>query len=258
MAHGIIPHRLQIHRQIIAMKIIPVIDLMDGEVVHARMGDRQHYQAIQSPLCATSHALDMVQALATLYRFDSLYIADLDALRGKAPQLEIIRQIHQQFAQLHILLDAGLRHMQQIHALPAAITPVIGSENFNQLADFVALAEQLQIAQRDWLLSLDFKNAALLGCAEILQQSQHWPRRVILMSLSHVGAESGPNWSLLRHYQALHSEREWLAAGGVGSDQDLQQLAQMGITQALLATALHQGKISSAYHVSQTATQSAS
>jgi len=230
------------------MKIIPVIDLMDGEVVHARMGHRQHYQPMQSPICGSSRALDMVQALATLYRFDSLYIADLNALSGKEAQSDIIQQIHQQFTQLDLLLDAGFTDIQQIRALPARITPVIGSENFHQLAEFVALAEQLQLAQTDWLLSLDFKQGELLGCAEILQQSAYWPERVILMSLSSVGAACGPNWPLLTQYQKLHPQRHWLAAGGVRDDQDLQALEHMGIAAALIATALHQGKIQSACH----------
>ena len=40
------------------MKLIPVIDLKAGEVVHARRGDRDNYRPIVSPLCRGSRPED--------------------------------------------------------------------------------------------------------------------------------------------------------------------------------------------------------
>src|SRR4051794_1159067 len=46
-----------------SMEIIPVIDLKDGTVVRARMGRRDQYQPIVTPLSPTSDPLDVARAL---------------------------------------------------------------------------------------------------------------------------------------------------------------------------------------------------
>ncbi|MBU3644309.1 MAG: nickel transporter, partial [Candidatus Methylopumilus sp.] len=89
------------------MKLIPVVDLMQGQVVHARLGERQDYQPIQSPLCDSSEPISIIQALAALYRFDTLYIADLDAIQGNSGQIALLKLIQQNFPKIEILLDAG-------------------------------------------------------------------------------------------------------------------------------------------------------
>ena len=78
------------------MEIIPVIDLMHGQVVHARMGQRQHYQPIQSLLCSSSAPIDVVSALLELYPFERMYIADLDAITGQGDHLATILHIQTQ------------------------------------------------------------------------------------------------------------------------------------------------------------------
>ena len=72
------------------MEIIPVIDLMAGHVVHARFGNRQHYQPIQSLLCNSSKPVDIIQALLELYPFKTIYIADIDAIQGPDNHFELV------------------------------------------------------------------------------------------------------------------------------------------------------------------------
>ena len=79
------------------MEIIPVIDLMHGQVVHARMGQRQHYQPIQSLLCSSSTPIDIVNALLELYPFERLYIADLNAIQGKGNHFQTIQALIDEF-----------------------------------------------------------------------------------------------------------------------------------------------------------------
>ena len=62
------------------MEIIPVVDLMGGVVVRARMGQRDLYQPITTPLAATSDPVDVVRGLLAVYPFTTLYVADLDAI----------------------------------------------------------------------------------------------------------------------------------------------------------------------------------
>jgi len=43
------------------MKIIPVIDLKDGVVVHAKQGHREHYQPINTDLCKSSDIFQVIE-----------------------------------------------------------------------------------------------------------------------------------------------------------------------------------------------------
>ena len=88
------------------MEIIPVIDLMHGQVVHARFGHRQHYQPIQSNLCHSSDPISIISALLELYPFERLYIADLDAIQGQSNHFQMIQAIKDTFPKLEIWLDS--------------------------------------------------------------------------------------------------------------------------------------------------------
>jgi phosphoribosylformimino-5-aminoimidazole carboxamide ribotide isomerase len=64
------------------MEIIPVIDVMGGVVVRARMGQRDRYRPIATPLSATSDPVDVARGLLAVHAFKTLYVADLDAIAG--------------------------------------------------------------------------------------------------------------------------------------------------------------------------------
>ena len=65
------------------MEIIPVIDVMGGVVVRARMGQRAQYRPIVTPLSATSDPVDVARGLLSIHAFKTLYVADLDAIAGR-------------------------------------------------------------------------------------------------------------------------------------------------------------------------------
>ena len=65
------------------MNLIPVIDLMQGQVVRAQCGQRALYRPIVSTLCASAEPAAVARALATHCAAQQLYVADLDALQGR-------------------------------------------------------------------------------------------------------------------------------------------------------------------------------
>ena len=69
-----------------ALQVIPVIDLLRGQVVRARMGDRASYRPLESPLSPTSDPIDVVRGLLSVYPFPTLYVADLDAIQRQRRQ----------------------------------------------------------------------------------------------------------------------------------------------------------------------------
>ena len=93
------------------MQIIPVIDLLNGAVVHAQQGQRHTYQPIKSLLTHSSKPLDIVAALLNVYPFSQLYIADLNAIQQSGDNFNVIRTIAQKFPQLKLWIDAGIHSL---------------------------------------------------------------------------------------------------------------------------------------------------
>jgi phosphoribosylformimino-5-aminoimidazole carboxamide ribotide isomerase len=224
------------------VEIIPVIDLLGGQVVHARRGQRERYQPERSTLCSTSTPIAIARALLELYPFKSLYIADLDAIQGAGSQLEVITRLRQQIPHINLWLDAGVTRPAQLLALrERGMTGVIGSERLQSLAQYQHLVEA---EHGDAVLSLDFGNAGFLGPPELLQNPQLWPARLICMTLTRVGSAIGADTVKLRQLLKMAAPRQLYAAGGIRGEADLHGLAKLGLQGALLATALHSGTVS--------------
>lgn len=226
------------------MQIIPVIDLKQDLVVHARRGERTSYRPIETPLSATPDPLDVITGLMTLHPFTSLYIADLDAIAGGADNGAAMARIRARFPHLDLWLDCGISSVASArHWLgDARIHPVLGSESQSNLDTLKALAGENRI-----ILSLDYRGADYVGPPEIADTPDLWPARVIAMTLARVGSASGPDLDRLRQIKAQAGPaRRIFAAGGVRSAGDFDVLAVHGIAGALVATALHDGGISAA------------
>lgn len=221
------------------MHIIPVIDLLNGVVVHAKQGARQHYQPIKSLLTNSSQPLDIIAALLEVYPFQQLYIADLNAIQQSGDNQLVMRAISQQFPQLKLWIDAGINSAHVI----AHSNVILGSENFPELENFLAYKNQ---HKDQFVLSLDFMPNGYQGPAALLENSQYWPQNVIVMSLENVGTNQGINVNLMQEIMALATGKNIYAAGGIRHARDLNALKKMGAHGALIATALHQKQLSTA------------
>lgn len=221
------------------MDIIPVIDLMDDHVVHAKRGDRINYQPIQSRLCASNAPHDIINSLLGLYRFKRLYIADINAIQGRANHAELIQSVRHSHPTLEIWLDAAINHPERAkYWQQQGVQCVIGSESILAMRDYYDIRE---ILENRFVLSLDFNQAGFLGPAELLQNHASWPQRVIAMTIDRVGSAAGPDMKKLQDLQSRH--RQIYAAGGTRNDADLMTLKAAGIAGVLVASILHSGSI---------------
>ena len=230
------------------VQIVPVIDLMQGQVVHARRGARDSYQPLQSGLCSGCDPLDVVGGLLALYPFETLYIADLDAIRATADHSECIALLRRHFAGLTLWVDAGIGNWTALELWRERDLghAVIGSESLADLGILERLrSEQLHNGHaKDFpILSLDFRKREFLGPGKLLQAPMLWPERVIAMTLGRVGSEEGPDLERLQDLQQRAPGKRIYAAGGVRNGADLERLAQAGVAGVLVATALHDGRI---------------
>lgn len=225
------------------MEIIPVIDLMHGQVVHARFGLRQYYQPIRSSLCDSSEPIDVVGALLELYPFDRLYIADLAAIQGENDHFQTIQAIQDSFPQLEIWLDSGIDAVDKLKGLKRlSVSHVVGSENIKSIDAIIDLKQALG---KSFILSLDFNAQGFLGPIELLEKPQYWPQQIIAMTLYKVGSYAGADNKLLTSLLNKKTSHKIYAAGGVRNLDDLKQISELGISGALIASALHNQQLSS-------------
>ena len=93
------------------------------------------------------------------------------------------------------------------------------------------------------ILSLDRRDSRQLDAAGWWSAPQHWPRRVIVMTLERVGADSGPDLDTLAAVQQAAPHVELIGAGGIRNEADLERAAAAGARAWLVASALHDGRI---------------
>ena len=220
---------------------VPVIDLMGGQVVHARAGRRDDYRPLSGSAIADGpDPATVVEGLLALHPFRCLYIADLDAILKRGQHREMIQGLAVRFPGLELWVDAGAADEAEVAAWLAlpAVRPVLGSES---QADDRLLAE-LEGEPR-LLLSLDLRGAERLDPAGLFEQPELWPDDVIVMTLARVGAGQGPDLEALGAVMARAGGRRVWAAGGVRDAADLMALRDLGCAGVLLATALHDGRL---------------
>ena len=231
------------------MELIPVIDLMRGQVVRAVRGDRQAYQPIVSRLCAGSEPLALARALCDHCATDRLYVADLDALLGGPAHAEVLRGLLHGLPRLELWLDAGFSGRASADALrerlgadAGRVVPVFGSESIAS-RDALDRLFASPAARRGAVLSLDRRDGRRLDAAGCWDAPQRWPERVIVMTLERVGADAGPDLETLAAVRALAPAAHVVGAGGVRDAADLARAAAAGAGAWLVASALHDGRL---------------
>ncbi|WP_395665450.1 HisA/HisF-related TIM barrel protein [Methylocella sp.] len=222
------------------MDVIPVIDLKKGTAVRARLGRREFYAPIKTPLSATSAPVDVAAGFLALHPFPIIYVADLDAIEGTGDHREALLELYAAFPETMFWVDAGARDGASARAFLARhryAHLVIGSESLDSVEPLKELRNERRL-----ILSLDFRGDALVGPSGLLDAPHLWPARVIVMTFGRIGANAGPDLSRVAAVKALGA-RTVFAAGGVRDAEDLEALKRGGVAGALVASALHDGQL---------------
>jgi HisA/HisF family protein len=221
-----------------AFAIVPVIDIRHGVVVRARAGDRASYAPIQSPLCDTADPVDVARALLRAVPARCLYIADLDAIEGRASNREALRRITRACAAVELWVDAGFSTEPATAAfLDQGIgRPVLGTESQSDETLVCRLGDRA-------ILSLDRRGDAPLGPARLHEDASLWPRDVIVMTLARVGTGAGPDLRAIAEAKRQAPDVNVFAAGGLRGPEDIASLIAAAAAGALVASAIHDGRL---------------
>src|ERR1700754_3277126 len=144
------------------MKVLGVIDVRGGQAVHARMGLRDRYEPVQRAAAAPiapGDAAGLAWSYVRSLGITELYAADLDAIRGGAPNDAVV---HTLAAIRPLWLDAGISTVEdaaRAHTL-GAHRLIVGLET---LPSFHALRAICDAFPGAVAFSLDLRNGAPLG-----------------------------------------------------------------------------------------------
>jgi phosphoribosylformimino-5-aminoimidazole carboxamide ribotide isomerase len=236
------------------MRLIPVIDLLDGQTVHAVRGERAHYRPVKSVLCDTPDPLAIARAFRDQLGLREIYIADLNAIQGFArnDHRDVIAAMART-EELDIFLDAGISDVENAQAwLDHGVRKVvIGSETLRKWDEVQNIPAGIK--QDHLIFSLDFQSGKILSqCPalaamdpiEVLKHLQQsgW-QEVILLDLRRVGSFRGADYALAAEAQAKFPDLHLLIGGGIAKPEELAKLKSAGIEGVLVATALHEGII---------------
>jgi phosphoribosylformimino-5-aminoimidazole carboxamide ribotide isomerase len=217
-----------------------VLDLFNGSAVHAVRGEREKYQPIgaKSRVIETSDPLSILEIL----RPKEVYVADLDRIMGSGENLDLIGEICRK---AETMADVGISSFGELDLLPHTCKPVLGTET-----GALSLIERAS-SKREVAVSVDLFGGEVLARdpslkvppLDLIQKLNSLPiEEVILLALDRVGTSMGLDERFLAEAADL-SDHPVLLGGGMKDESDLERLRELGLAGALVATAVHEGKI---------------
>jgi phosphoribosylformimino-5-aminoimidazole carboxamide ribotide isomerase len=233
------------------LKVIPVIDVLNGIVVHAVRGIRKEYQPLQSVLTKSVEPLEVAKTFKNI-GFSDLYLADLDAIIDCSTNFRFLKNISDE-TEIELLVDAGVTSIERAQKLlnSGVSKLIIGTETL-QKKSFVSDSIRLFGSERV-VVSLDLKGSKILvrlgfdGCSDpmclLRQFKEMGVSQMIVLDLLRVGSGEGVNVDFLKKLIA-EVEIDVYVGGGVRDLKDLVELKNIGVAGALVATGLHTGNIS--------------
>lgn len=231
--------------------MIPVLDILRGEVVQALAGERHLYKPIKSTLVDSSNPLHVARVFKEKLARTHLYAADLDAIMGFGDNSRVLREIKQRLG-FTMMVDAGAANFNDAMRLiqQGFDYVVVGTETLHSLD---ALKNIMDAPIRERIIaSLDVKfQRTLSSCVELsgLKPAdaanllyECGVKRLLLIELDRVGTLKGPNLNLLRELCRIPFD-EVFAGGGVRNKDDLWALKKLNISGVLVASALHTNRL---------------
>ena len=237
--------------------IIPVIDLMIGQVVLAQDGNRERYQPLHTRLTKQSDPVTVARALFGQTGCDCLYVADLDSFEGAKPSWNVYRQLLNVGFQIWVdadwLSEQDRLEVFEQQSRSRSIRPIISTEQIADEAQFDQL-KQLCSKNIQPVFSVDLRDGKLLSkckqlCGrcprEIVRQAYECGfRSLIWLDVASVGTNSGvePLLDMIKEIKAEFPDLSLTTGGGVRDPADAGQLLAAGCQHVLVASAIHDCK----------------
>jgi phosphoribosylformimino-5-aminoimidazole carboxamide ribotide isomerase len=242
------------------MRVVAVLDLMRGAVVRGIAGERHTYRPIESRLTRDTSPAEVAQAICDALPIRDFYLADLDAIAGAEPAFAAYESVASLGVRLWVDAGAGdasrARQLAEFQTGDRALERVVvGLESLGDAASLHETHEAIGAARA--VFSLDLKSGRPLSriaawrdadAVDIARAAvEAGFGRMIVLDLARVGTGQGiAVTALCRTLRARYDGLELISGGGVRHLDDLRELADAGCNAALVASALHDGRLSAA------------
>lgn len=226
------------------MMIIPAIDLMQGKVVRLSRGDPNTAKFYDKWGTPVQVAMQWKKEGAK-----RLHIIDLDAAFSKDDNTSIVAEIAKASG-LPIQVGGGIRTIETVEKLlKLGINYVIlGALAFSNPDAIPAI--QKKFGSNSVIVALDNKNGKVMvegwktqtpfTMSEALKKyAKLGAKSFLITSITQDGMLQGPDLETLRE-AALNSNVEIIAAGGIGSLNDLVALKKVGVEGVVIGKALYE------------------
>ena len=235
-------------------RVLPVMDVKQGQVVRGLAGRREEYRPLRSRLVPSADPVQVARAFQERLGCQDLYLADLDAICSGRSDPHLYGQLAG--VGLRLWLDAGVRSEQDgllLTQLPI-FRVVLGLETLQGLEVVRSLCARCDPER--FVFSLDLRDGQPLVGGVWPSRKPHdlvqavadaGIRTIIVLDLSRVGTGLGTGTeALCRQLRDRHPQREWILGGGIGTVDDLRRAFAAGASKVLVASALHDGRLTPA------------
>ncbi len=224
------------------MRIIPVIDILNGIAVGAVRGERKKYKPLKSEITNITDPASLLEFYKNYFGFEEFYVADLDGIIHGAPNIGLIEELSEIG---NVIVDIGIRNYTdiiKINNLPIGV--IFGTESLEE----ISLVNTNFSGKK--ILSIDMKQGKLLSAnvkikdLDILLDKINDLKinEILIVNLSSVGSNSGPDNNLINKIKNK-SNFPVLYGGGIRDINDIKSVREIGINGVLIGTSLHNGKI---------------
>ena len=223
------------------MKILPAIDIKDGQAVRLFKGDFSKKTVVNPDVLEQARVFK--EAGVTM-----IHVVDLDgALEGRAANRDLIAQIKAETG-LAIQVGGGIRSLEQIEDyLAVGIDRVIIGSMAVKNPEFVEAALE-RFGSSKIVIGIDAKEG--LVATEGWLETSNQDYIGLALAMEKIGIRlfvytlTGPN---IQHYQKLLAalkQAQVIASGGIQSADDLERLKKLGLAGAIVGKAYYSGRIS--------------
>jgi phosphoribosylformimino-5-aminoimidazole carboxamide ribotide isomerase len=229
------------------MQIIPAIDIIDGKCVRLTQGDYEQKKVYNE------HPLEVAKEFedAGLQR---LHLVDLDGAKaGAVKNWKVLEAIAGKTA-LVIDFGGGIKTEKDVNIVfeSGAALATIGSLAVKNEFEFVKWL--LQYGAEKFLLGADVKDEKItvggwlettdISIYDFLQKYLgHGVQQVFCTDVSKDGLLAGPSVELYKKILERFPSLHFIASGGVSSMADLESLAEIGCSGAIVGKAIYENRI---------------
>ena len=227
------------------MKVIPAIDLMDGQVVRLLQGKPENKTVYSSEPLEIAKSWEKAGA-------DLLHIVDLDATLGRGSNLSLIKKITQEIS-IPIEIAGGLRTKSLVDdALSCSSRIVLGTLAFKEKETLKKIVDEY--GNEKIVISVDHVNGIIVingwqndtginlfgAMKDFLDMGF---TEFLLTNVSKDGTLLGPDLENLKQACSF-SNANVIASGGISNIDDVKQVKETNAFGVILGKALYENQVS--------------